>query len=150
MSTEIDDELHRRLGIELFNATWDLLDRANRSLEENECMIHTAHASRYHWELVGTPLNLARGDWQISRVYAEVGRAEPALYHARRCLEICQQQGYGDFDLAYAYEALARASGAAGDAAGLAQYKALAQEAVQQIAEEDDRKLFLTDLATLP
>ena len=49
-------------------------------------MIHAAHASRYHWSKVGTNANLARGEWQVSRVYTVLDRAEPALYHAHRCL----------------------------------------------------------------
>ena len=47
-------------------------------------MIHAAHASRYHWSQVGEPVNVAHGEWQCSHVYAALGRAEPALHHARR------------------------------------------------------------------
>ena len=49
-------------------------------------MIHSAHATRCHWGKVGTAANRARGEWQVSRVCATLGGAEPALYHARRCL----------------------------------------------------------------
>lgn len=150
MSAEITDEVHRRLGIELFNHTWDLLDKANRTPQEADEMIHAAHASRFHWEKVGGPINHARGEWQISRVYAVLGRAEPALYHACRCLEICESNAFGDFDLAYAYEAMARAHAVAGNAAGLAEFKTLAQEASEHILEVDDKKLFMIDLSTLP
>ena len=45
-----------------------------------------ARASRFHWGEVGEPVNRVRGEWQCSRVYAVLGRAEPALWHARRCL----------------------------------------------------------------
>jgi hypothetical protein len=54
--------------------------------------------------------NLARGEWLCSRVYSVLGRAEAALWHAQRCLDHCEAAGIGDWDLAYAYEALARAS----------------------------------------
>ena len=33
-----------------------------------------------------TPAHLARGEWQISRVYTVLGRPEPALNHAHRVL----------------------------------------------------------------
>ena len=51
-------------------------------------MIHAAHASRFHWSRAEgvTTINLARGEWQCCRVYAVLGRGEPALWHARRCL----------------------------------------------------------------
>jgi hypothetical protein len=47
-------------------------------------MLHMAHASRFHWEQVGTPANLARGEWLCSRVYAVLRRPEPCLHHAAR------------------------------------------------------------------
>lgn len=150
MGVEITDEIHRRLGIELFNHTWDLLDKTDRTQQESLEMIHAAHASRYHWEKAGTAINLARGEWQISRVYAVLRRAEPALYHAQLCLEICQKNGFGDFDLAYAYEAMARANAVAGNAPELANYKRLAYDAGENILEAEDKQLFMIDLSTLP
>ena len=73
-------------------------------------MVHTVHASRYHWGRVGKPLNLSIAEWQLSRVYSVLRRAEPALYYARRCLAISRQARLEPFYLGYAYEALARAS----------------------------------------
>ena len=105
----------RQLAIDLFNGVWRLLDKEDRTVEEDDRMLHMAHASRYHWGQVGTAANLARGEWQCSHVYAVLGRAEPAAHHARRVLEICQANGIGDWDLGFAYEALARASAVAGD-----------------------------------
>lgn len=110
-SLALEPETRRKLGIELFNYVWTLLEKADRTEGESGRMIDPAHASRFFWEEVGEPANHARGEWQIARVYATVGRAEPALHHAHRCLEICEMHGIGDFDLAYAYEALARAHG---------------------------------------
>jgi tetratricopeptide (TPR) repeat protein len=115
-------------------------------------MIHTAHASRYHWGHApgATPANLARGEWQISRVYAVLGRPEPALHHARRVLDICQENGIGDWDLAFAYEALARAHAVAGDAAQARHYTDQALAAAKDIAEDAERQLVLADLETIP
>lgn len=143
-------EIHRKFAVDLFNLVWELLEKAERSQEENDSMLHAAHASRYHWGQVGAPVNLARGEWQISRVYSVLNRLEPALYHARRCLEICQQNDIGDFDLAYAYEALARATALAGDRTECKIYHELARKAGEMIREEDDKELFFKDLDTVP
>ena len=145
-----DHEFHRKFAVDLFNLVWGYLDKPSRTVEENDTMLHAAHASRYHWEVVGAPLNLARGEWQVSRVYSVLKRPEPALYHARRSLEICQQNDIGDFDLAFAYEALARASAVAGNPAETQTYLALARKAGDKIAEKDDRDLFFSDLGTIP
>ena len=104
----IDPTVERQLAVDLFNATWGLMDEPDRSPGDDLRMLHMAHASRHHWAQVGEPVNLARGEWQVSRVYAVLGRPEPARFHGERCLEICEANGIGDFDLAYAYEAIAR------------------------------------------
>lgn len=113
-------------------------------------MIHMAHASRYHWGVVGGPKELAIGEWQISRMYATLGRPEPSLYHAERCLEICKGHEVGDFPLAYAYEALARAFAIAGKSRERAACLKLAKAAGTKIRDGDDRKLFVKDLRTIP
>ena len=150
MSSEGSD--HRRLAVELFNFVWTLLEKPDRTQADDDTMVHAAHASRYHWGEAGTAVNLARGEWQVSRVYATLGRAEPALHHAHRCLELCQQHEaeLDDFDLPYAYEALARAHAVAGDEDAAERYAGLAREAGERIAEADDREHFLADLASLP
>ena len=146
----ISEATHRQLATALFNHTWDLVDLPDRTQEQIDEMIGAAHASRYHWGVVGQPVNLARGEWQISRVYAVLGRAEPALYHAYRSLEIVEAAGVGDFDLAFAYEALARAQAIAGDSLESQRYLELARTAGEAIAQQDDRDSFFSELATVP
>ena len=136
---------HRQLGVDLFNEVWRLIG----SREDDERMIHAAHTSRYHWgeALDCKPENLARGEWQVARVYTVAGLPEAALRHARRCLDICEASGLGDWDLAYAYEAVARAYKVAGAAPEAAAYAKLAADV--PIAEDDDREHLAQDLATL-
>lgn len=145
----IDAEARRRLAVDLFNHVWTLLETTGRSPEQDDEMVHAAHASRFHWGQVGDAAHRARGEWQVSRVYATLGRAEPALHHARRCLDLCQTHDLGDWDLAAAYEALARASRVAGDEAGLVGYRSAATDALEHVADPEDRAIITADLATL-
>jgi DNA-binding transcriptional MerR regulator len=142
----------RLLAKQLFNEAWRLMEQENRTRPDDDRMIHTAHASRYHWGQVpdATPAHLARGEWQISRVYTVLSRAEPALHHARRVLDICQENGIGDWDLAFAYEALARAYAVAGDAGQAREHTDQALAAAEDIAQDVDRELVLADLETIP
>src|SRR5437879_4577704 len=114
----LDAADERELAKALFNSVWELMERDDRTADDDDTMLHMAHASRYHWGQVPAPATLARGEWLCSRVYAVLGRSEPSLYHAQRVLDICTRDGIGDWDLAFAYEALGRASAVAGDAAG--------------------------------
>ena len=145
----VDPALHRQLGVDLFNRVWTLLETSERTPEQDDELVHAAHASAYHWRQVGAPENFARSEWQCSRVYAVLGRPEPALHHARRCLELCEQHGIGDWDLGFAYEALARAHAVAGDGAETRQWLAQAREQAGRVAEEDDREHLLADLAAI-
>ncbi len=146
----LTDEQHQECGKALFNFVWTFLDKPQRTEDETDLMIHACHASWLHWSKVGKSVNFARSEWQLARVYAVAGRAEPALRHAQRCLKICQENGIGDFDLAFAYEALARACAVAGDPKRVRQYLALAGEAGRRIAEADDREIVEKDLRTVP
>lgn len=107
-SQEIE-KTHRKFATDLFNRVWDLMEAENRTEGEVQEMIHAAHASRYHWGEIGGPIQFARGEWQISRVYSILGYGEAALRHAEYCLMWCEQESIGAFDLAFAHEALARA-----------------------------------------
>jgi hypothetical protein len=144
------DEAHRTFAKELFNHVWTLLESGDRTPEQDDEMIHAAHASRYHWGMVGEPVNLARGEWMISRVYVVLGRIEPALHHGRRCLELCTAHELGGFDLGFAHEAIARATAANGDDATAREQVALARAAATHVEKDEDRDYFLGDLATIP
>jgi hypothetical protein len=147
MTADVD---HRQLGVDLFNGTWKLLDKPDRTPDEDALLIHMVHASAYHWLQVGKPENFARSHWLCSRVYSVLGRSEPAIYHGRFGLDICERNGIGDWDLGFAYEALARANAVAGDSAESARWLAKAHSASAEIAEDEDRDLLLSDLATIP
>ena len=140
----------RQLAVDLFNGVWRLMETEDRTPTQDDRMLHMAHASRYHWEQAGTAVNLARGEWQCSRVYAVLGRAEPARHHARRVLEICDENGIGDWDLAFAHEALARAAAVAGDQEATVRHLADARRAAEHIAEAEDRELLESDLLSIP
>jgi tetratricopeptide (TPR) repeat protein len=148
---ELDEKGRRQIAAALFNHVWTLLNKPDRSAEDDDEMVHAAHASAYHWLEVGTVANRARSEWQCSRVYSVLGRAEPALHHARRCLELCESapDEIEEFDLPFAYEALARANAVAGDVEAAREWLARARSAGEKIVDEDDRVLLESDLASI-
>ncbi len=143
-------EWHRKQAASLFNHVWRLLEKKRRTPAEDDEMIHAAHASRYHWGVVGRPVNRAIGEWQVSRVYAVLKRSEPSRYHAERCLAICREHRIGDFPLAFAYEALARAAAVAGSKADRDRFLRKTEAIGKQIKDAEDRKVLFSDLATIP
>jgi hypothetical protein len=143
----VSDE--RSLGVALYNGTWELFD--NR--ESDDDLIHMAHASAYHWRRAPewTVANGARSEWLCARVYSVIGRAEPALHHAQRCLELVEgnPDAMDDWDLAGAYEAVARAQLVAGNREAAAKAAAAGRAALEQISDEEDRIHIERDLDSL-
>ena len=134
---------HRQWGVDLFNATWDLIG----SREDDDLMLHKAHASAYHWSQAPecTPANRARAEWLVSRVSALAGLPDAALRHAHACLRWCEEHDLHDWDRAFAYEAIARARKLAGadPADDVARARAV------PIADDEDRELLERDLQEL-
>jgi hypothetical protein len=140
----------RQAAVDAFNLTRQLLDKPDRSPAETDHMIHAAHASRFHWQSAGDVVNWLRGDWLLAHVYTRLDQPQIALRFARLCLEQCETNHIGDFDLAYAYEGLARALAAAHDYAEAEKYYRLAEAAGQLIVEDEDREWFGKDLPAPP
>lgn len=140
---------HRAFARSLNGLVWRLLARTGRTGDDDARMVDAAHASQYHWREAGGP-PATRGEWLVSHVYAVLGRPEPALHHARRCLELADGPGVADFDTAYAAEAMARALACAGDLDQAAGWHSRATAAGATVTNDEDRKIFTEDLATGP
>jgi len=145
-----EKECHKKFAVDLNNLVWDLLERDKRAKKDDEMMVHAAHASCFHWSKVGTEINLQRGEWLISHVYAVLNRPASALHYAKRCMGITDENKFGDFDLAYAYEAMARAYAVSGEKSKHEEYINLAKEAGEKIKAKEDRELFFGDLESGP
>ena len=94
-------------------------------------------------------MNFARGEWQISRVYSVLGRPEPAIFHAERCLDHSLAAGLSAFDVAFAHEALSHARSIAGQVEAALRHRRMAEEAGARIGDAEDRELLFADLATI-
>jgi DNA-binding transcriptional MerR regulator len=150
---EIDAATRRALAAGLFNRCWELMEIPDRAAAQDDELVHTAHASRFHWGEIDAGAKVARGEWMCARAYSTLGRAEPALHHARRCLELVEaaapDAGIEDWDLASAYEGMARATLVAGDRAGAATWRERGRSALDAIADEEDRHIVEQDLDSL-
>lgn len=148
----VDGTAHRALAVEANNATWEILGRSIDEIDDDaaEEMTRRAYAAAYHWSRAEgrAPVNDARADWLLSRVWTVRGIGRLALRHARRCMEVCEREGLVDFDLAYAHEALARAHACLGDTELAEEHRRLA--AAVDIADPEDRRIVEGDRAAEP
>ena len=145
-------QAHKYFGVELNRLTWSLLEKENRTRDEDEQMLHAVHASHFHWLSHGTNVNKQRGEWLIARVYSTLNVPERALYHALRCKEITDKHTneMSDFDIAYADEGLARAYACGGNKEESMKYYKSATEKGSNIADKEDREIFNGDFEAGP
>jgi len=148
-----DDEVagwHRRFAIELFNRSWDLLEQTDHSSDDDAEMLAAAFGSAFHWAQVGTAENRALGDHQIAKVASHVGQPALALHYARRTLEAIEIGHFGHWQVAAAYEGMARACAAAGDIAGRDYWVQRCTIALGAVPDAADRSVVAEQLLNLP
>ena len=136
------------MGIEMNIQTWGLLDKKDRSEKDNNRMINFAKASLYHWrksDKYGI-MNEQRGQWLISHVFAILGKSDEALSYAKETLKITEKNNLKDFDLAYAYESMARAYSIYGDKDKSEKWYKKARDTGDLITGEKDKEYFILDL----
>lgn len=144
-------EAHHHFAAAAFNATWDLLDRDDRSPEEDAEMIEAAFTSRWHWRHRddAAPRNFAIAAWQLSRVHAVTGRFDLALEFGQESLEISTEHDLGPFYVAYAHEAIARAAVGLGEVALAEEHLGLGREAAASVVDDAHRATLEEDLASI-
>jgi hypothetical protein len=142
---------HKYYSTYCFNAAWDLIDKSDRTPEEDEEMLRLSLASTWHWTQREdcTHTTLSVGYWQTSRIYAILGQAENAKRYGQLCLGVSQGDDVPPFYLGYAYEALARAESVAGDRVKMEAYLDQARQAAENVSDADSKKWLLDDLATI-
>jgi ribosomal-protein-alanine N-acetyltransferase len=140
---------HKYFAADCFNKAWDLIEKPERTPEEDRLMVALNQASIFHWlnRADCTSENLSIGFWQASRIQALLGRADEARHQAETCL------GYSHalepFYMGYAYEALARAELMAGNSAKAQEHLRCAQRHAAGVENRDHQAMLLKDLDSL-
>ena len=144
-----EKECHKKFAVNTFNETWNYLEKTELSKQEKEKMLELAYTSLDHWRKAGTNTNVERGEWLLARVYAVIKNGENALFHAEQCLKICKENNIKDWDIAFAYEAIARAYATLKQNKECKEYLNLAEEAGNSIKKKADKDLLFNDLKTI-
>ncbi|MEL7240496.1 MAG: hypothetical protein AAGK78_16690 [Planctomycetota bacterium] len=78
-----DDEhaVHRWFAVECNNAAWDLLEADALSSDQVTQLLDVAHASRWHWYRIGTPLQKLRADLLIAAAYWRTNQPTRSLIY---------------------------------------------------------------------
>ena len=150
--TEFDiGAAHKHFSVVCFNKAWELIEKSDRTEDEDEQMIRLTISSHWHWtqrEDYG-PKNASIAYWQTSRVYSVLGLGDEARHYGQRCLEVSKNEELPPFFLGYAYEALARAEAVSANQSKMDEYLNLMNQIVEKIKDSDEKKMLLDDMATI-
>lgn len=143
-------EAHQYFSASLFNSTWVLIDKSERTADEQEQMLLRAMSSYYHWTQRSDVDSSKRsiGCWQISRVYAVLDNGMEAQRWARRAIDEAEHSA-DPFLLAYGFEALGRAASLIGDEQLAASSVVVAMELANSIQDASQRAALMADLETI-
>jgi hypothetical protein len=140
---------HRTFAPRAFNQTWSLLDIEDPTREEEEAMLASTFAQRYHWYEVGSPRQRAIADWQVSRVASVLGYADLALRFGERSLATCLDNDLDAFVVGFAHEAIARAAAEVDDIDTFTEHLEKAKEKLLEIEDAEDRDVLEADLTEM-
>ena len=146
-----DDEGNRTWGRTMFNRAWELLDQGELEPAAERELLSAAFGQRWHWFEAGGPKERAIAEWQVSHVCSRLGHGELGLQFARASL--AEAEGWDEaplWMLASAYEGMARACAAVGDADGRALWTERCEQALAQVDDVEDRDHIASQLASIP
>jgi len=144
-------EAHKYFSAACFNKAWELVEKEDRTQEEDEEMIQLSLASTWHWsqreDHSSTKQSISF--WQISRVYAILGETENARKYGQLCLNVSMRDEVRSFYLAYAYETMARGEGIAGNREKMLDYVRKSRKIIERVIKDEEKKMIGDDLESI-
>jgi hypothetical protein len=132
----------KRLAAQANNRAWTLAEMLHRSPEEDEEMLHAAHAAMYFWKIVGKPSSHAHAAQLLAHVYALLKLPGPAAQYLSKSLPHFTQRDCAPWELAFAHAVAANVASAEGNAAAYASHYSEAEAVAAQITDPETREMF--------
>ena len=150
LQLEDESKWRRRLGSGANNRAWTLAEMLSRTREEDEEMLHAAHAAAHLWSTVGNARNAALADLLLGQVHALLGNPVLAERFARSALEFFLSGKSAPWELAAAHAVAANAAHCSGDSVAHQREYAAAQSAAEAITNAEEKAIFLATLRVVP
>lgn len=142
--------IHKFHAVEANNHTWDLIV-IDRTPDQDEEMLTSAHAAAYHWRQVGSELHRARATMLLAQVHALVGLGSTAWIYAEEMRAFfLAQTTTPDWELAFTHAIHAHAASVAGQSKAHRESYQLAEATLTAIENEDDRMVVQATFDLVP
>ncbi len=140
----------RRLASQANNRAWSLAEKIGRSPEEDEEMLHAAHAAMHFWNIVGHANNRAHAAQLLAHVYASLKLPNPARHYLAKSQPVLMAASAEPWERALAHAVASNVAAAAGLAGEHAEHHRTATALVAALADPEDRAILEATLRALP
>ncbi|MGB2881884.1 MAG: hypothetical protein WBC08_08965 [Rhodoferax sp.] len=140
---------HKRFAVQTNNRAWDLTTVV-RTPEQDREMLDAAHASAWHWAVIGTELNRMRATMLLAEVHALLGQGASSFQFAQEMHAYFLANDTPDWEVAFAHAIYAHAACIAGASAIHRRAYESAKVAIQAIASEEDRAIVMKTFVQIP
>jgi hypothetical protein len=154
MSTNLPPEdepkWRRRLGSAANNRAWTLSEKLLRTAQEDEEMLHAAHASAHLWSAIGNERNAAFAHLLLGQVHALLGNAALAERFAGAASRFFSSHAGEPSERATMHAVAANAAHCRGDRDAHAREYAAALGEMEAISNPQEKEIFLATLRVVP
>jgi hypothetical protein len=152
LPTELDPAAwHRHFAMEANNRAWSLAELPQRDAAAEREMLDVAHASAWHWAAIGNELHRMRYTMLLAQVHALVGDGERAIVYATPMRDFfVARDDTPDWELAFAHAIYANAARVAGQRDAYIAAYAQAAQALDAIADTQDREIVARTFRQVP
>ena len=146
----LTESWHKYFAVQANNAAWSLSESlADISL--NTEILDTAHASAWHWRVVGKEINHMRSMMLLALVHARMNMGPSAWAYAERMrMYFTEKNDTPDWELAFTHTVHALAARAFGKTAEFNTSRQSALQSLQKIQDPADREVVLKTFQLIP
>ena len=150
LKPEDEPKWRRRLGSGANNRAWTLSEQLSRTREEDDEMLHAAHASAHLWSPVGNEQNAALANLLLDQVHALLGSAALAARFSKSATEFFTARDSAPWELALTHAVAANAAHCSGNTQSHQAEYAAALRAIETIAEAEEKEIVLATMRVVP
>ncbi len=147
---EETERWQRRLASQANNRAWSLAEQTTRTADEDEEMLHAAHAAMHFWSIVGNDNQKAHAAQLLAHVYATLRQPDAAARYLARSQGAFLSDIAAPWERALAHAVAANVAAARGDAAAHRQHYDEAVQCVAALPDPEDRAILEKTLRVLP
>lgn len=140
----------RRLASQANDRAWTLAEQQSRTPDEDEEMLHAAHAARYFRNIVGNPDNEAHAARLLAHAYATLGLPGPATHYLAKCETAFFAESAKPWERALAHAVAANVAAAAKNTVAHREHFREAREQIAALPDPEQRAILEATFRVLP